>query len=185
MKPVSNSLCTSAFAASTFSSNIFWSFYFPGFALGFICSLCSMISLLTPMRTEVDHTNMSLFLSRNTNNFACSCGPISVPRHTTLSGTVGSKGTFLNSPSTSMAFLYSTGAYAFRGQIGCWSCSSSSCKKCKFLWPGVKPCSMFLAPFWLSKTDITPKVAGILRQRYPECTTASKVLRRPLRKMAL
>jgi hypothetical protein len=32
---------------------------------------------------------------------------------------------------------------------------------------------------------MTPKVAGILRQRYPECRTASKVFSRPRPKIAL
>jgi hypothetical protein len=44
---------------------------------------------------------------------------------------------------------------------------------------------MFLASCWLLKTDMTPKVAGTLRQRYGECRAASKMFRRPLPKMAL
>jgi hypothetical protein len=52
----------------------------------------------------------SLFLSRNANSFACSCWLASVPMHLVLSGTLGSSGTFLNSPSASMAFLHSAGA---------------------------------------------------------------------------
>jgi hypothetical protein len=39
--------------------------------------------------------------------------------------------------------------------------------------------------FSTAKIDITTKVVGILRQRYPECKVASKVLRRPLPKMSL
>jgi hypothetical protein len=83
--------------------------------LGFTYNLCSMMSLLTPMRSKVDHAKMSLFLSRNANSSACSSGPVSVPRHTTLSGTLGSKGIFLNSTSASMAFLYFAGASALMG----------------------------------------------------------------------
>jgi hypothetical protein len=60
-----------------------------------------------------------------------------------------------------------------------------SCKKCMFLCPSVKPFSMCLASCWLPKMDMTPKVTGILRQRYAECKAASKVLNRPLPKMAL
>jgi hypothetical protein len=44
---------------------------------------------------------------------------------------------------------------------------------------------MFLASFLLQKTDITPKVAGILRQRYAECKAASKVFNNHLLKIAL
>jgi hypothetical protein len=85
--------------------------------------------------------------------------------HTVLSGTLGSNGTFLNSPLASMAFLHSIGASAL-----CWSVmvlyhSSSSHRKSTFLWPGANPFSMFLASCWLPKKDITMKVVGILRQR--------------------
>jgi hypothetical protein len=44
---------------------------------------------------------------------------------------------------------------------------------------------MFLASFLLQKTDITLKVAGILRQRYAECKAASKVFNNHLLKIAL
>jgi hypothetical protein len=44
---------------------------------------------------------------------------------------------------------------------------------------------MFMASCWLPNTDISPKVAGILRQRYAECKTTSKVFRRPLPKRVL
>jgi hypothetical protein len=44
---------------------------------------------------------------------------------------------------------------------------------------------MFLASYWLQKMDITPKVAGTLRQRYVECKVAPKVFRRPLPKIVL
>jgi hypothetical protein len=44
---------------------------------------------------------------------------------------------------------------------------------------------MFLASCWLPKMDMTPKVAGTLRQRYAECRMASKMFRRPHTKMAL
>jgi hypothetical protein len=44
---------------------------------------------------------------------------------------------------------------------------------------------MFLASYWLPKTNITPKVVGILRHRYAECKVVSKVFKRPLPKMVL
>jgi hypothetical protein len=108
MKHVSSSLWTSAFATSTFSSNILWSFYFLGFAIAFTCSLCSVMSLLTPIRSEVDHAKASLFLSRKANNSAYSLRVILVSRQTALSGTLGSNATFLMSPSALMAFLNSS-----------------------------------------------------------------------------
>jgi hypothetical protein len=95
-----------------------------------------------------------------------------------LFGTLGSNGTFLNSPSASMIFLYSTGGSAL-----CWS--DCSRRKCTFLWPSMKPFSMFLASCWLPKMDMMPKVTGTLRQRYTECKAALKVFKRPLPKMSL
>jgi hypothetical protein len=38
-----------------------------------------MMSLLTPMRSEVDHVKLSLFLLRNTNSSSCSSRVILVP----------------------------------------------------------------------------------------------------------
>jgi hypothetical protein len=112
MKHVSNSLWTSAFAASTFSSDILWSFYFLGLAVRLTCNRCSITSRLTPTKSEVDHAKTSLFLSMNANSSAWSCWLVSAPMHTVLSGTLGFNGTFLNSPSGSMAFLHSVGASA-------------------------------------------------------------------------
>jgi hypothetical protein len=137
-----------------------------------------MMSLLTPTGSEVNHENTSLFLSRKLISSSCSYWLASVPMHIVLSGTLRSNGTFWNSPSTSMTFLYSTRGWASY-------CSDCSHKKCTFLWPRVKPFSMFLAYCWLPKTDITLKVAVILRQRYDECKVALKVFRRPLPKIAL
>jgi hypothetical protein len=76
-----------------------------------------MISLLTPTRSEVDHVKTSLFLSRKASSSACSYWPASTPMHTSLSGTLGSKLTFLSLPLASMSFLYSTGASALRWPV--------------------------------------------------------------------
>jgi hypothetical protein len=163
MKLASSSLCTSTFATSTFSSTILQSFCFFGLAF---------TSLLTPTRSEVDLANMSLFLSRKLNSYACSSWIASTPMHIVLSGTLGSNGTFLNSPSASMLFLHSV-----EGSTPCWpGCSR---RKCTFLWPGAKPFSIFLASCWLPKRNMTSKVAGIFKQRYAECKAASKVFKRP------
>jgi hypothetical protein len=98
--------------------------------------------------------------------------------HIVLFGTLGSSGTFWNSPSASMTFLHSTEGWVSY-------CSNCSRIKCTFLWPRAKPFSMFLASCWLPKMDIIPKVAGTLRQRYAERKAASKVFRMPLPKIAL
>jgi hypothetical protein len=110
MKPTSSNLWASTFVASIFSSNVLWSFYFLGFAVGLTCTLCSIMSLLTPIRSEVAHAKASLFLSRKANNSTFSSAAISVPRQIVLSGTLGSRGIFLVSPSASMACLDSAGA---------------------------------------------------------------------------
>jgi hypothetical protein len=83
-----------------------------GLALGLTCKRCSITSLLTPTRLEVDEAKTSLFLSRNASSSACSCWLASAPMHMVLSRTLGSNGTFLNSPSASLAFLHSAGASA-------------------------------------------------------------------------
>jgi hypothetical protein len=106
-----------------------------------------MTSLLTPTKSKVDYANTLLFLSKNPSSFACSFWLASAPMNTVLSGTLGSNGTFLNSPSTSMIFLYSTG-----GSTLCWS--NCSHRKCTILWPGTKPFLMFLASCGLPKTDM-------------------------------
>jgi hypothetical protein len=178
MKPTSNNLCTSTFAASTFSSTILQSFCFLCFALGLTCSRCSMTSLLTPTKSEVDHANTSFFLSSKLNSFyllflAC----LQAYTYSFLQNS-RVKGTFLNSPSASIVFLCSV-----RGLALHWS--DCSHKKWMFLCPGGKPFLMFLSSCWLPKTDMIPKVTGILRQRYAECKAASKIFKRPLPKMAL
>jgi hypothetical protein len=101
----SNRRCTSTFTASIFYSDILWSFCFLGFAFGLTYSLCSITSLLTPIKLEVDQAKTSLFLSRNYRSFACSSGLISAPMHTILSGTLGSSTTLVTSPSASIIFL--------------------------------------------------------------------------------
>jgi hypothetical protein len=136
INPTSNNLCTSAFAASVFSFDILRSFYFLGFACRLTCILCSITSLQTPTRLEVDHTKTSLFLSRNCRSSTCSCGLISMPMQMALPGTLGSSATLLKSPSTSIAFLNSIEISFLDGGCSCLCCSLSSIKKCTFLLPG-------------------------------------------------
>jgi hypothetical protein len=142
IKPASSSLCTSAFAVSTFSSDILRSFCFLGFAHGLTCNWCSMMSLLTPNKSEVDHTKTSLFLLRKTRSFACSCWVASTPMHTALSGALGSKGTFLNSPSALMCYAR---ASALQGRQRC-------CVALVLLTENVHFCGLTRTPsrcFWL------------------------------------
>jgi hypothetical protein len=119
MKPTSSSHRTLAIATSIFSSDILKSFCFLGFALRLTCNLCSIISLLTPMRLEVDHTKISLFLLRNAKSSAYFSRLVLLPRQTALSGTLGSIPTFLKSPSASMAFLNSAIASLLTGHSTC------------------------------------------------------------------
>jgi hypothetical protein len=65
MKPASSNLCTFAFAIAIFSSDILQSFCFLGFVEGLTWSLCSIILLLTHVRSEVFHVKTSLFLFKN------------------------------------------------------------------------------------------------------------------------
>jgi hypothetical protein len=74
MNSASNRCCTSAFAAFIFSSDILRSFCFLGFVFGLTYNLCSITSLLTPIKSEVDQGKTSLFLSRNCSNSTCSWG---------------------------------------------------------------------------------------------------------------
>jgi hypothetical protein len=92
-----------------------------------------MISLLIFIRSKVDHVKTSLFWSRKASNSACSCWSVSALMHMALLGTPGSRGTFLNSPSALMAFLYSAGASALRWPVEVLRCSNSSRRKCIFL----------------------------------------------------
>jgi hypothetical protein len=103
----SNTRCTLAFATSIFSSHILRSFCFLNFTFGLTCSLCSITSLLTPIKSQVDQARTSLFLSRNCRSFACSSRLISALIHTVLFGTLGSSATLVKSPLALITFLNS------------------------------------------------------------------------------
>jgi hypothetical protein len=60
----SNRRCTSAFVASILSSDILQSFCFLGFAFGLTCSLYSITSLLTPIKSEVDQTKTLMVVKK-------------------------------------------------------------------------------------------------------------------------
>jgi hypothetical protein len=65
------------------------------FAEGLTWSLCSIILLLTPMRSEVCLAKISLFLSRNESSLVSSFGDKSWEIIIVLSGTLGPSGTLL------------------------------------------------------------------------------------------
>jgi hypothetical protein len=113
MNHVSNSLWTSAFAAATFLSNILRSLCLLGFAEGLTCSFCSIMSLLTTIRSEVLHANTSLFLSRNDNNSVSSFDVKSWDIITVLSGTLESSGILLVSHSGSIDLLAELSSFSF------------------------------------------------------------------------
>jgi hypothetical protein len=111
----SNRRCTLVFATSIFSSDILRSFCFLGFTFVLTCNLCSITSLLTPIKLKVDEAKISLFLSRNCNSSTCSCGLISALMHTVLSGTLGSSASMVKSPSALIAFLNYAGISCLGG----------------------------------------------------------------------
>jgi hypothetical protein len=68
MKFVFSNLRTSTLAVATFSLDILQSFFFHDFLEGLTWSLCSIMLLLTPVRSEVFHAKTSMLLSRNDGN---------------------------------------------------------------------------------------------------------------------
>ena len=89
----SNSLYTLAFAAKILSSNIFLCRCFLGFILGLMSRECCMISLLTPLRSEANQVNTSLFLAKVSMSFASSSFDKLPPIMTFLSRTASPNGT--------------------------------------------------------------------------------------------
>jgi hypothetical protein len=104
------------------------------------------MALLTLIRSEVLHTNMSLFLSRKESNSVSSSAVKSQETITTLSGTLESSGTLLVLHTSSIGRLAELPSFSFLEMLLLFS-AFSSCKQFTFLWPGVKPYSMFLASF--------------------------------------
>jgi hypothetical protein len=98
-----------------------------GLAEGLTYNLCSIISLLTPIRSEVLHVNTSLFLSRNESNSASSIDVKSWDIITVLSGTLGSSGTLLVSHSSSIGVLAKLHSFSFLVML-LQPCAFSSCR---------------------------------------------------------
>jgi hypothetical protein len=124
MKPASSNLWTSAFIASTFISDILRSFCFLGLVVGLTCNRCSIMSLVTPTRSEVDHAKTSLFLLMNASSSACSCWLASAPMHTVLSGTLGVQRYFLELAFEFYGFLAFYRSFCFvltgKGSVLLW-----------------------------------------------------------------
>jgi hypothetical protein len=84
-----------------------------GFVEGLTYNLCSIMSLLTPIRSEVLHVNTSLFLYKNESNSVSSSAVQSWEIVTTLSGTLGSSGILLVSHSSSIGLLAEMPSFSF------------------------------------------------------------------------
>jgi hypothetical protein len=119
----------------------------------------------------MDSAETSLLLLENLRGFACYLGLASTPVRSLAS-------------LASIVSLNFARVSLDEGWHG--SCSTvPSQRKCTFLCPRAKPCSIFLPSFWVPHTVKAPKVAGSLRQRYVECKAASNVFSRPRPNMAL
>jgi hypothetical protein len=88
-----------------------------GFTKGLTCSLCSIISLLTPVRSEGFHASTSLFLSRKESNLVSSLDVKSWEIITVLSGTIMSNGTLLVSHSDSIGLLAELSSPSFLAML--------------------------------------------------------------------
>jgi hypothetical protein len=108
-----------------------------------------MILLITPVRTEVVQVKTSLFLSKSDNNSASSSDERSCAISTNLYGTLGSSRTCFVLHLASIAILPLLQALPFGVQVFCWPLTSTSLKKCAFLWLRANPYSIFLASFCL------------------------------------
>jgi hypothetical protein len=145
MKLASSRRCTSALAASVFSSDILRSLCFFGRTEGSMPRLCSMIVRLTPTRSRVDQAKMSLFLERQEMSLSLSCEVRSSLMMTVCLGVAWSRGTVFV-PS----LLYSC-AFSCSLAVGRAASGTSCCvvRQCTFLCPGMKSLSMLRAVCWL------------------------------------
>jgi hypothetical protein len=123
-----------AFVAATFASDILRSLCLLGFVEGLTCSLCSIMSLFTPIKSEIHHAKTSLFLSRNESNSISLFDVKSWEIIIVLSSTIGSNGTLLVSHSGSIGLL--AGLPSLSLLVAVLQLSAFlSCKQFTFLWP--------------------------------------------------
>src|SRR6187455_3414933 len=95
MNLASKRRCTSALAASVFSSDILRSRCFFGLTEGSIPKLCSIMDRLTPTRSRADQAKTSLFLDKQQRSFSSSCEVRSSLMVTVWLGVAWSRGTVL------------------------------------------------------------------------------------------
>jgi hypothetical protein len=95
MNLASRRRCTSALAASVFSSDILRSLCFFGRTEGSIPKLCSIMDRLTPTRSSADQAKTSLFLARQQRSLSSSCNVRSSLIVTVCLGVAWSRGTVL------------------------------------------------------------------------------------------
>jgi hypothetical protein len=93
------------------------SLFFLGLVEGLTYNLCSIISLLTPVRSEVFHANTSLFLTRNENYSASSLDVKSWDIITILFGTLGSSRTLFVSHFGSIGLLAKLPSLSFLAML--------------------------------------------------------------------
>jgi hypothetical protein len=122
---------------------------FLGFCGGVNLEPVSNYTSIDPPPREVGGlpSKSSLFLSKNGSNSVSSLCDKSWEIITILSSTLGSSGTLLVSHSGLIASLLAKVSPLFVAFVPLWLSLFSSCKQFIFLWPGGKPCSMFLASF--------------------------------------
>jgi hypothetical protein len=146
MKLASSRRCTSALAASIFSSDILRSRCFFGLTEGSIPKLCSMIERLTPTRSRADQAKTSLFLDRQERSLSSSCEVRSSLMMTVCLGVAWSRGTVL------VPSLLCSCAFSCSLAVGLVASGTSRCavRQCTFLCPGTKSLSMLHVAYWLS-----------------------------------
>jgi hypothetical protein len=145
MKLASNRWCTSALAASVFSSDILCSRCFFGCTEGSMPRSCSMMVRLTPTRSRADQAKTFLFRERQEMSFSSSRKVRSSLIMTVCLGVAGSRGiAFVPSLLYSCAFTFSSAT----GQVPSQT-SRCAMRQCTFCWPGTKSLSILRAVCWL------------------------------------
>jgi hypothetical protein len=145
MKLASSRRCTSALAASVFSSDILRSHCFFGSTKGSMPRLCSMTMRLTSTRSRADQAKTSLFLERLEMSFSSSCEVRSSLITTVCLGVAGSRGTVF------VPSLLCSYALTFSSVFGRVASETSHCvvRQCTFHWPRTKSLSMLRTVSWL------------------------------------
>jgi hypothetical protein len=143
MNLASNRRCTSALAASVFSSDIFRSRYFFRRTEGSMPRLCLMMKRLTPTRSRADQMKTSLLRERHDWSFSSSRDVRSSLIMTVCFGIAGSRGTaFVPSLLWSRALTFSSSTGRLLSKPSC-----SAVRQCTFHYLGTKSLSMLRAVY--------------------------------------